>query len=89
LAHCRDRSPYALPMNQCDEVLSSVYNYSWYPSEPQDDHRTLHQHAVVFVFLATASLFDPDLPPRVRLRLSLPFPQSFTTTVWFARASKR
>jgi hypothetical protein len=71
VTHCHCGSHHHLPMDQCDEVLSSVYNYSWDSTQPQDHHRTLHQHAVVFVFLATASLFDPQLPPRVSLCLSL------------------
>jgi hypothetical protein len=79
LTHRGRGSHYPLPVDQCDEVLSTVYNYSWYPSKPQDDHQTLHQHAVVFVFLATASLFDPELPPRVSLRMPLRCLSRFTS----------
>jgi hypothetical protein len=73
-------SHYFLPVDQCDDVLSSAYNYSWHTTIPEDHHRTLHRHAVAFSFLATASLFDPQLPPRVSLRLPSRCPCSFVIT---------
>jgi hypothetical protein len=53
-----------VPEESFELVFSAVYEVPWSTSDG-DEARILHMHAVMFMFLALASAYDPALPPHV------------------------